>query len=882
MPCFECKITTLLWKPMLADEELSGRLPYNVYIAYVRLQASDIPVAIAHPTIEDPYPAGTLARLMGTAHFVGNTMIVVAKFMHPVAFAPAPGLPSPDHDMLPHFSLTGNVSSEVSPYSHNPACVSFEVVIERDDVFPSTPLVVICVLNRDANRMALDEYPAHGTPVIVAGPLCGWASSGKVIIDVHVLETAYRWPACPYPITESPSPFPRARFRGGLPRFPRYGPARLTRDVVSNSAAPTYVAPVPTAPEDPRLRRSAAGVAPGDAPVGAHVEAMEVDDAADGAAFVSGWMPGDGGPTVTPPRRDDADRVVVDASVGDATVPVETVPVPSTTGMDRVDGYASSSSSDAVDPALQRMASLEPSNAHDGDATASVQDIRDAFNRRSSTRSSSAGMIEAANVPILLTYYALPDDAIPPSTFIWVTGRFTFKFPNVVVVIDSFDRCEAPFPPRFFVPLVRFEGSVSSKITVERAGASWKIQFLCAINGPTFMKAWCQIERSRLESANIPSLYEKAAVRIIGEVAGYHRSFVEIRCVSLSCLLYPRDIIDDEPIYTPRSGAPNLAMMGIFLPSYIRLNGARASTENTSDDQWVTSVADGFVSRPYGAWDPDVRRLGGAQPVANSPAPSVVTASPIPSFDLPGVFDASSRVPSRIYPRVGAPAFPPDAAAALRLAAPSTPFPSGNGAAVLPFLPLAPESATSGIAMTTPINPLSIQLPIPGSPLVPAPDLDFSAFDLSHLDWASFMASTFIPASSASDFVFPELSPSQSVAVPSTGHVIPRDPPIASSSTRTIAGGPVHGDVAMADTSAHDTTSEAGELFSGPADDSVSTVTPIDGAVPVDELGDLAATQGDLPDDFLAWAAANGHFAIDGAGDVSDVDIDECVLQLPI
>ncbi|EJD35816.1 hypothetical protein AURDEDRAFT_130409 [Auricularia subglabra TFB-10046 SS5] len=254
MPSFSLtSMVTALYEPVRIPADFAGLKGFNVYHATVPLHHSEIPVCIAHRTLRNRCPPGTIARVRGTVTVYGRTLLIVATTLIPAAIESAPGPLPPKYFRLPRFVFNGVVSSKISVLASNVECLIFDVTVARRDVWPGVPVTVSCWVHRDQKRFYVLDEIAEGTPVIITGVLCGWARDDKLMIDVHTL--AYNNNGSPASVvaTDAPNPFARALFKDGFAvfPFPTYDKSKI-RSVLSLDALPSQVGMYVAASRDPR------------------------------------------------------------------------------------------------------------------------------------------------------------------------------------------------------------------------------------------------------------------------------------------------------------------------------------------------------------------------------------------------------------------------------------------------------------------------------------------------------------------------------------------------------------------------------------------------------------------------------------------------------
>ncbi|EJD34518.1 hypothetical protein AURDEDRAFT_131124 [Auricularia subglabra TFB-10046 SS5] len=178
------------------------------------------------------------------------------------------------------------VSSSIKPSAGGFDSFSFDVAINRPDVWPGVPLTISCWVHRDQKRFALLEELAVDTPILLTGVGCGWSGDNKLIVDVYTIAYNNEGPQPSYRATDAPNPFYRALFKDGFPTFPywRY-PTTGARDLLSVDALPTLSPPVlsvasTTGAVDPRVARGSINVSDATSSAGAARETVEAEHSA--------------------------------------------------------------------------------------------------------------------------------------------------------------------------------------------------------------------------------------------------------------------------------------------------------------------------------------------------------------------------------------------------------------------------------------------------------------------------------------------------------------------------------------------------------------------------------------------------------------------------
>lgn len=370
MASLMCTLTVDLFEPTRALPDSSGGKGYNVYRATYPLNGSELPINIAHWTLQPRYPNGTRARVTANSNFLHTALLMVTTRLIPAPMLPILGSELCLTFPMPCFFITGVVASAYKVVSAANDSIMFDVTIARKDVFPLQELTLKCWTNRDWKRLKLTEYPAVGKNVIISGGLSGWSTDNTPLVDVHTLDYNHDGDLSPIRITDAQNPFDRAVWVNGFALFAAWlgpPPTSYGYNLISTSAPPTLVTRQASPTADPRLAPGRAAVASTSGarevhePVERPQEAMDVDSVppaanasapaaspgpsastASLASLVSGWMPGDSAPPTAmhgaaPGPAESRDEVAANALLGLRST-VQATPVEASASADAFTG----------------------------------------------------------------------------------------------------------------------------------------------------------------------------------------------------------------------------------------------------------------------------------------------------------------------------------------------------------------------------------------------------------------------------------------------------------------------------------------------------------------------------------------------------------------
>ncbi|EJD45204.1 hypothetical protein AURDEDRAFT_124821 [Auricularia subglabra TFB-10046 SS5] len=261
MASFTCTFTGPLLEPSRAPPDATGLKGYNIYQSTILLQGSEIPVNIAHMTLQPRKAHGSIGRLTANANFNGSALLLVTNRLLGAPVQPIAASNGRFSHKLPRFVFSGVVTSDYEVHNAATQSISFDVTVKRHQVFPFGTVTFRCRTNRDGKRFALNEYPARGMSLNISGVLGGWSRYNTPLVDVHTLRFNYDGQLCQVHVTDTRNPFERAHWADGFALFELL--ANLSPpafDVISYNAPPTRAVIRPySVTRDPRLARAAVG-----------------------------------------------------------------------------------------------------------------------------------------------------------------------------------------------------------------------------------------------------------------------------------------------------------------------------------------------------------------------------------------------------------------------------------------------------------------------------------------------------------------------------------------------------------------------------------------------------------------------------------------------